>query len=40
MTKVFLEHRGGESIIAGRRWADFMEEAGHRVAQPWVMMRF
>lgn len=40
MTKEFLEHRDGESIIAGRRWEDFMEEAGSRGAQPWVMMRF
>lgn len=40
MTKVFLEHRGGKSIIAGKRWAGFMEEAGTRGARPWVMMRF
>lgn len=37
---MFLEHRGGENIITGRRWAGFMEEAGSRGARPWVMRDF
>lgn len=39
MTKMFLEHRGGESIT-GRRWANFMERQAVGELDHGVMMRF